>query len=180
MKEIKDFAEHFFVIEAQTGTRRRTPDLESYNSSVKELDSFLVDALKGAMGYMIMDELDDEEIYELYEGEPPSKTRHLFKISEYNHKKYSQVWLVYCSSSNPPRLKFLNRVFYIIKEQEQFKIAREYRYSDYKSNGIKYEWKGRSGYQDLTFESLDGPIAIERYQEPLKDFDGLKHYNNNI
>ncbi len=177
MQEIKDFIEVFFSKEVNKNTNEIKPDIKAYNKSINEYNEIVIDQLK----FEPITKLKDDDFYGMYKDQPNFRPRHLLKISEYSNNKYGSIWVAYVSQINPrPKRKYLSEALFIIKEQEQFKIAREYRYSDYESDGIKYEWKGRSGYQDLTFESLDGPIAIERYQEPLKDFDGLKHYNDNI
>jgi hypothetical protein len=184
MEEVKILLERFFEVEARTATLKRIPDLDSlneYNKSLKELNAFFIEILQGAWGHEFMDELDDEDVYEMLDSSNDDSPRQLFKISNYNHGEYGGVWVAFISSASPDEdYKILSDALFLIKEQEKLKIARVYRYSDYDSDGLSYEWKGGSGYRDLTFESLEGPIAIERFQEPEEDFDGLKHYNDDI
>lgn len=181
MEEVKRFIEEFFKVEANTATLKRVPDLDNYNSSVRNLDAFLIESLKGAWGYQIIDELEEEDIYEMLEGIPDDIPRHLFKISQYSHEKYGDVWVSYVSIQNPDsEHKVLNEIIVIIKEGKGLKIATKFGYSRYDSNGTNYEWKIEAGQRELTFESLEGPIKIERYQLPVDSFDGLKHYNDDV
>ncbi len=177
MKEVKEFIEAFFTEEATKNTNEIRPDIESYNHSVDRYNSMVIEQLNVGL----IDKLKDEDFYELYEDQSDFRLRHLLKISGYKHNIYGDVWIAYVSQSNPrPKRKYLKEAIFIIKENGGFKVARTYIYSMYDTGGEKYNWEGLGGYRDLTFESAEGPVAIERYQEPLEDFDGLKHYTDDI
>ncbi|GAA3628561.1 hypothetical protein [Flavivirga jejuensis] len=181
MQKIKVFIEDFFKVESRTATLKRVPDLDSYNESVERLNSFFTDTLKGAWGYQIINELDDEDVYEMFEGTPDDIPRHLFKISRYEHEKYGDVWVCYTSVRNPDvNHKILNEAMIIVQEGDDLKIATKYGYSRENTSKKSYKWGIESGYRDLTFDSLGSPESIERYQEPVESFDGLKHYNADI
>lgn len=182
MNDVKTFFEQFAFVEAETATLKRKPELEKYNTSVKSLYSFYVQLLYGSMGYMTIEELEDDDFYEIFEGNPPANPRHLFKISKYAHDKYGDVWIVYASTANPAdaNFKILSDALFIIKEKDDFKIAKRWNYSNYESDGKYYQWEEGKGYPDISFETLTGPIEIKRYQEPAENLDGLKLYNDNI
>lgn len=177
MVDVKKFIESFLQIEANQETTKRIPDLQNANDAIDQYNSCIIDILK----LEVLNELEDEDYYERFEGKLAKRPRHLFKISQYTHAKYGDVYVAFTSQSNPRKTsKYLSDTIFIINEEGSLKVARRDVYTSYSSDGKSYSWEKVEGYTDLTFESLEGPVAIERYQEPLEDFDGLKHYNDNI
>ncbi|GAA3625316.1 hypothetical protein [Flavivirga jejuensis] len=89
---------------------------------------------------------------------------------------------MYASEQNPSDYnKKLRVVFVLIEEDEKFKIVQYGIYSDFSTDGLSYQWEYYGGgYEDLTLDKLGSPVSIERYQEPIESFDGLKHYNAHI
>lgn len=177
MVEIKEFIGVFFKTEAELATRKRVPDLEAYNDSVESYNDLVIGQLNAAR----LEELQSARVYKIHEGSDPDQVRHLFKISQYSHVKYGDVWVCYASSQDPDEdHKILNEAVIIVKEGAELKVATKYGYSRQDTSEKSYKWEIEAGYRDLTFDSLGSPVAIERYQEPVESFDGLKHYKADI
>jgi len=183
MKKIKPFLEAFIDKEAIMLLLKSKPDIEPYNIALSEYFSFLVPQLHGATGHIIKTEPDDEDIMEMLgEFEDPNK-RQLFKISAYEHKKYGKVFVAYTSSENPTQKLLVLSDAMMIIEDEELKIAKFLLYTNYTERGDKdapYRWDEMRGYNDLKFDLLEGPIAIERFEQPSDWKEGLKLYNDNI
>ncbi len=183
MEKIKVFIEAFASAEAETDTLINKIDLNPYNNSLPKFYSFFIDRLNNALGKMKKEAWDEDDLLFMgdIESRPPKNPRQLFKISEYSHQKYGDVFVAYISQPNPETdFKVLTDAFFIINEGDTLKTARIYSYSNYESDGKKYQWSADRGYEDLTFESLTGPNRTERYQEPTDKLDSMKNYLDNI
>lgn len=188
IESVKQYLIEVFELEVQAADLKdktyfveKIEDLEEYNSVARKLNS-----LVGRRLSPLVTELEkDEDVLEMLRDQVFGKHYpcRIFKISEYEHSKYGRVWVAYRSGMGygHPAGDLLGWANFIVKDENNFKIIREYIYSSYDSDGISFEWSAQPGGDNkLTFESLEGPISIERYQEP-KDVDGgLKLYNDNI
>ncbi len=178
MKDVKKFVEKFVEVEAKTANLKRIPDLDTYNKAAKEL------ALFSEIVYMTNfpeTELESESFYNEKKWLPKAIPRFIFKISRYKHDNYGDVWAAFTSEDEPEAdYKFLKNVFLIYKKDGDFQLGAHLLFSRYDSDGLYYEWRNMSGYEDLGFDTLEGPFEIERYMEPLESFEGLKVYNDNI
>lgn len=178
MEKIKQFFEEFASYEARMEELKFIEDIKPYNDGIHKGNTFYVEP---TVVFMPLDDWDDDDIEFL--GIDFSKTekrfpRALFKISEYKHSEYGDVWLCFCSlpdhSGTKPNI--LSQVIAVIKQEDIFKIATTYNYSSFDSDGREYSWsKNRIGY-NLALESLEGPTKIMRIQKPSDYMDGLKFY----
>lgn len=184
MENIYSFSKKFLEKEAEIITRKRVPDLDSYNYALQEYFSFLVEKLHGATGHMPMTELDSEEEYEMMEGYPDDTPRQIFKISEYYTSQYGTVWVIFVSERNfKESFKQLESAFIVIKESGELKIAKFLLFNNYTESGdlnARYRWDDMWGYPDLNFETLKNPVKIDRYLEPSDSQEGLDQYNASI
>ena len=184
MEKIKPFLEAFISKETKMLLLKSNPDIEPYNTALSEYLSFLVRQLHGATGHLMKTEPDDEDIMEMLGDFEDPNPRQLFKISAYEHEKYGNVFVAFTSSENPTvRLMVLSDAIMIIEEEGELKIAKFLLYTNYTKRRDKdapYRWDKMGGYTDLDFETLNGPVKIERYQEPSDWKDGPRLYNDNI
>jgi hypothetical protein len=184
MQKIKTFLEAFFSKETTMLLLKSKPDIEAYNTALSEYLSFLVRQLHGTTGHLIKTEPDDEDIMEMLNDFEDPNERRLFKISEYEHEKYGKVFVAFTSSDNPTEtLSVLSDAIIIIEEEKELKIAKFLLYTNYTERGNKdasYRWDKMGGYTDLNFDTLNGPIKIERFQQPSDWREGLKLYNDDI
>lgn len=94
-------------------------------------------------------------------------------------EKYGDVYIVYTSLSNPDGIIFLyGESLFIAKINNEFKIIKRYVFGDEMMMESKFE--NGLGAGDISFETLQKPIAIERYMSPMHDKDGMKHYEMDI
>ncbi len=179
MDKVKEFITDFFLSEAITRYNRTKPDIDKYNQSLSKMNNFLDPSLVGFMGVLEMNKLKDDSYYKKREYIKSMNHRHLFKISHYESSTYGDVWVCYCSGTNPDiDFPFLSVALFVIKEEGEYKVARNYLYSDQGGMSTEYRWEGFSGLQDLTFESLGELYGVERYLEPVDiDDDGAKLYH---
>ena len=178
MEEIKKFIISYFKAEATARFNSFKPNIKVFNDSLKELHTNVVSEMYGRLGMIELKKPESENFYKDYEWVDSYNPRHLFKISHYKHTVYGEVWVCYTSETNPnPRSPVLSIALFVIKEEGEFKVARNYIYSNQGGMSEEYGWEGFSGIQDLTFESLGDLIAIERYLEPKDRRDALKIYN---
>lgn len=179
IEKIKQFVEEFCEVEAKAYTLRRKPNLEAYNKCIEQMYSYTNYIAK--IGILSLNSLQDKDYYKRYEKYPDSKFRKIFKISKYKHHQYNQIWIAYVSGANPdPDFDDVcfDHAFFIILEESKLKLVKYYVYSDYPDR--IYSWKEQGGLAKLNFDSLEKPIEIQRYLEPDDEFDGLKHYYDNI
>jgi len=180
IEKVKSFMEDFFAAEAKVGTLIFKPNLEEYNEALTEMHTFTADFYFGRMGYVTEKELKNDSFYENAKNDPPQKPRFIFKISKYTHSAYGDIWVVYTSGRNPRRDPASMGYAYFVSEVEgKLLVVRDYIYSNYDSDGEYYQWEACKGYNDLTFDSLEGPSKIVRYIEPKDYCDGLEMYNEN-
>ena len=181
MKAVKEFFEEFAEYEAKMEVLKFQLDVTPYNEGRDNGNSYYVEP---NVKYMPQEPWDEDEIEFMGDsiGKPKKRyPRALFKISQYSHDKYGDVWLCFCSLPDHSERKptSLTEILFILKDKGQLKIASQYSYSDYESDGKHYEWgKDNVAHHDLKLEDLKGPLKIERYQEPDDYLDGKMHYNN--
>ena len=179
MEEVKDFILSFFKLEAEVFMRKKRKSLQNYLDGVERLKGYGLEHLISGLGFPIMDEYD----HEFYRKKkvPNCLPRHLFKISKYQQNTYGDIFIAYSSEQNPPDYnRKLRSIFILINDNDQSRAVQYAVNSDFSTDGARYQWEYENGYDNLTFGNLDKPIAVERYQEPVESFDGLKHYNDNI
>lgn len=184
MQKVKPFVEAFFDKETTMLCLKSKPDVEPYNIALSEYLSFLVRQLHGTTGHLTKTEPDDEDVMEMLGDFEDPNQRQLFKISEYEHEKYGKVFIAFTSSENPTEtLLVLSNAIVIIEEDGGLKIAKFLLYTKHTERGDQnapYRWDEMSGYADLNFETLNGPIKIERFQQPSDWKEGLQLYNDDI
>ena len=177
MKQIKTFLNQFVEVEAQANYLRLKPNLNDYNSAYEKMNTFLVKLLEGQMGLLKLEKLESEQFYNDYKDSEPFNTRKVYKISHYKHEKYKDVWVAYTSEINPfDDFNLMSEALFIIKEEDNYRIAKQYIYTDYNTDGYEQSWESLQGYNDLTFSSLEDYINSERYEEPSDDEDSMKMY----
>ena len=178
MDKVKEFIINFFIAESDLYTSSVIPDLELFNNKWDKLHTYVVDSLRGNMGLLRRKKLKTPDFYEYYKDEPPTNPRHLFKISHYESSTYGDVWVCYCSGTNPDiDFPILTHAFFMIREEKEFKVARKYILSDQGGMSTEYGWEEGPGLQDLTFESLGELQGVERYLEPKDRRGALKLYH---
>ncbi|TCI94797.1 hypothetical protein [Tenacibaculum sp. M341] len=179
MEEIRDFILNFLLNEADALNKwHKSKNIKEFNNSLKELHSKVVSEMYGTLGMIQLNKPESEDFYKTYQYREVFKPRHLFKISYYKSEKYGEVWICYTSGTNPDiDFPILTHALFVIKEEEDFKIARNYIYSNQGGMSKTYGWEGGSGYKDLTFESIGDLIKVERYLEPEDYRDALMIYN---
>ena len=101
MKEVKEFVLEFFEKEAIAYDKLVKPNLEEFNAALKEMHTNVVPSMVGTLGMIELNKLKDDYFYEIYINEPPTVPRHLCKLSRYLDDTYGDVWVAYCSGTNP-------------------------------------------------------------------------------
>jgi len=185
METIKEFIEKFCQVEAQVMLLKRKEDINPYNDKLKEYFTFYTEKLAGTTGHHPKTKPDSPmKLKMMSAGAGEILPRYLFKISEYSHEEYGKVYVAYLSAQNPSlTLLDLSFAYFIIEDGGEFKIAKIFLYSNDSERAdpnTPYAWRPRMGPENLTFESITGPVNIERYLEPEDWQDGLKIYNDNM
>lgn len=168
MEDVKKEIGQFLKDEAALYEAYVVPDLERYQEAYNRLNAHMVQLMLGTVGLPWKNKLEAPDFYESYPSGVEYKPRILYKLSHYKHPVYQDVWVAYVSTVNPQEYYHgIFSAFLIVKEAGAYKIAREYMYSDYGSDGRYYEWEGNAGgYQDLLLEELGDPVEVERYTPP--------------
>jgi len=180
IQQVKEFFEEFAKYEAEMEVLKFQLDVQPYNNGREKGNAYYVEP---NVPFMPKEPWDEDELAFCGNiGKPMNRyPRTLFKISQYTHKKYGDVWLCFCSLQDHGGERIpssLIEILFVVKEGDNFKIASQYSYSDYESDGKYYEWgKDNVAHHDLKIEDLEGPVKIERYQEPDDYLEGKKHYN---
>ena len=181
MTAIKQFIEDFLIAEAEAFTLwRKSRDIAVFNAAYYKMHSYTVHALNGGLGLQHLQQPENDDFYgsELLSA---LRLRNYYKISQYEHPKYETVWVAYTSEKNPPpEVKFFSDAFFIIRENDSYKIGSHSLYSDLdpdlQMRVYEHKWVWLSGLVDLDFESLGKLVRIERYLEPVDFEDNLKMY----
>jgi hypothetical protein len=184
MEKVYAFIQRFAEKEAEVATRKRVPDLDAYHKALQEYYTFLVEQLQGATGHMPLDGPRSEAEYAMLKSYPDDVPRRVFKISEYTSAAYGKAWVVFTSGINPGGKKSrLNSALIVIEENGVLKVAKLLLLTNYTENrdpNAAYRWDEMQGYTDLSFQSLEGPVSVERYLEPSDWEEGLSQYNADI
>lgn len=179
METIKTFIQNFLQAEATTSDALVKPNLEDYNQKLEMMNSFCVPELHNNFGMIPFTELWDADLYEEWQDAPPIRPRDVYKTSLYVDEKYGDVYIVYTSLSNPDGIIFLyGESLFIAKINNEFKIIKRYVFGDEMMKKRKFE--NGLGVNDISFKTLQKPIAIERYMPPTHDKDGMEHYEMDI
>lgn len=182
MKEVKDFLDRFVQkeLEMHEAYRKRN-NIKNFNKLFLELNAFTVNTIeevqaKIGFGVTIMTDEHDEEFFEDLEFMPELKRRIIYKISEYNHPIYQNVWLVYTSNANSgsETTKLLTMCFCISKIDGKLKICVKY-ITDYNTQ----LWKKVGGFDNVDFYALGIPVLVERLVSPLNDPWSIEEYKKN-
>ena len=72
----------------------------------------------------------------------------------------------------------LTQSLFVTKINDEFKIVKYYTFGD--DMLVKKKFDIGVGLNDISFETLQKPIAIERYLPPTHDKDGMEHYEMDI
>jgi len=175
MENIKTFIEEFLEAEAETTHSMRQPNLDQYNNALQKMNHYCVESLYNTFGLVPLQVLDDQEYYEKWSTKKYPNPRHLYKISRYEDKIYGSVYVAYVSEKNPDDEIFLYGVCIFVTEiKGGLKIIKKYSFGD--SMRIKDKFEAGVGLNDISFETLGKPVAIERYKEPKDDEDAMEHY----
>lgn len=181
--EVNNYVEQLLKLEAEMVMLKKRKSLKNYEDGRKKLLNILSEDIVDYLGFEILDE-DDKAFY--YQKKVPQCTpRHLYKISEYQNAKIGKVYVVYVSAQEPDvSYKILREAWFIIKEGNVYQVVQCSVYTRFLTDGEYYQWENLEfvdGYKNITFDLFEEPpIAIKRYIQPTDDFDGLKHYNDNI
>ncbi|WP_234109215.1 MULTISPECIES: hypothetical protein [Chryseobacterium] len=179
MEIIKIFVENFLQAEATASEAFVKPNLEDYNQKLEQMNSFCVTELQNNFGMIPLTELWDADLYEEWQDAPAINPRDIYKISHYADEKYGDVYVVYTSLSNPDGIIFLyGECLFIANINNEFKIIKRYVFGD--ETLKKRNFENGLGLADISFKTLQNPIAIERYMPPTHDKDGMEHYEKDI
>ena len=179
MEAIKTFVENFLQAEATAGDALVKPNLDDYNQKLEIMNRFCVPELHNKFGMMPRTELWSDELYEAWKDNLPSEKRDIYKISHYQDEKYGDVYIAYVSGSNPNGLFFLyGECVFVTTINGELKVVKNYTFGD--DMLIKKKFETPQGLQDISFETLKKPVAIERYQKPEDDDDAMAHYEMDI
>ncbi len=179
MEAIKTFVENFLQAEATAGDALVKPNLEDYNQKLEIMNRFCVPELHNKLGMMPLSELWDDDFYEEWIDAPPVCPRYLYKISHYHDEKYGDVYVAYVSARNPNGIFFIyGTSFFVTKINDELKVVKDYTFGD--DMLIKKKFQIGIGLADVSFETLQKPIAIKRYMPPTHDKDGMEHYEMGI
>lgn len=179
METIKTFIQNFLQAEATASEASIKPDLEDYNQKLEIMNSFCVPELHNKFGMIPLTEPDSDEFYERWAKAKPRNPRDVYKISHYEEKNYGAVYVAYVSGKNPSGMFSLyGECVFVATINEELKIVKNYTFGD--DMLIKKKFETPQGLADISFETLQKPIAIERYLKPEDDEDAMEHYEMDI
>jgi hypothetical protein len=175
MEYIKNFINEFLKAEASASDAMIKPNLDDYNAKLAIMKKFVVKELENTFGMLPRTELWDNDLYEEWKNASPRNPRNIFKISHYIDKIYKDVYVAYISERNPDDEIFLyGMCLFVAYINNDLKIVKKYSFGD--SLRIKDKFEAGIGLDDISFETLKKPAAIERYKEPVDDQDAMEHY----
>lgn len=179
METIKTFIQNFLQAEATTSDALVKPNLEDYNQKLETMNSFCVPELHNKFGMVHRTELWDEDFYEDWKDAPPQNPRNIYKISKYQDENLGAIYVVYVSGKNPiASIYRYGECVFVSAISNELKIIKSYTFGDRMK--IKKKFEAPAGRTDISFETLQKPIAIERYIPPTHDKDGMEHYEMDI
>lgn len=174
INKVKDFLTTLFEKEQLTlNAANFKARFDEYNSLASELKSYMGDMTVG-FGLPILTRPNPDFFYQ-DNAQYPNK-RYLYKISEYNNKKYGKLWLCYVSESNPDEgnTKLLSNCFIVAQIGNDFKIIAQFN-PDYDTN----RWSFRGGDETIDFYKLGNPTIVERFISPTNDDWSIEEYYKN-
>ena len=122
----------------------------------------------------------DDDFYEEWKYSTPQNPRNIYKISQYQDGNSGDVYVVYLSGKNPIEGIFrYGQCVFVSNINDELKIVKSYSFG-YDDRKIKKRFETGIGLPDISFETLQKPIFIERYMPPSKDKDGMEHYEMDI
>ncbi len=178
MEKIKKFLENLTELEcfAHIEYRKRN-NIQEYNSSRDRLYSLTINdtGIMSEIGFGLakMSKPHAEDFFEDLDIMVKIRSRHLYKISEYNNEKYGTIWACYASVANPAgiRTKSLANCFIVAKIDEDYKIV-----AQFNPDMDTKIWSFRGGDRTIEYRKLGKPIAIERIMSPDNDEWSIEEY----
>ncbi|WP_299763422.1 hypothetical protein [uncultured Dokdonia sp.] len=179
MKNIKDFLDFLFEREQEAlNADNYKEDFQKYNSIVEEIQTHLYNISAG-FNLPILKKPKPDFFYLKTKNKVFPARRYLFKISQYDNKKYNTIWACYTSESDPTsdKVKMLTTCFLIAEINNELKIIVKNRRN---LDNDKWEFFGGDDDKTLRLHALGQPKEIIRYMEPLEDEGGLKLYKKDM
>ncbi|MCT4615113.1 MAG: hypothetical protein N4A49_09605 [Marinifilaceae bacterium] len=181
MQEIENFINSFFEAEAESFFKRRTPDIEAFNQQLEKMNSFCIEDLHNSFGMVPLYKPKDEDYYKRWEGKKYPRTRNLNKISLYTNPLYGEIFLIYCSESNPFKdySEYWDCLF-VTKIEGKFKIIKRYYFTDdIDTTSPEKIWFEHHGIRELKFTNIGEYQKSWRYKEPKNCEYSMADYNLN-
>ncbi|MCF2218390.1 hypothetical protein H9Q08_03650 [Chryseobacterium sp. PS-8] len=173
MDKIKKFLEFLFAKEQEAINYGYFKDkLDEYNKISFEIKSFMNDETVG-LGLPLRSGPKSDRYYKTKENSSYPKPRQVFKISEYIHERYGEIWACYVSLGNPDsEKKDISECFLVALIDEELKII-----SNFIVTSDAKEWRHVGGDEDksLRLHNLGKPVKVERYLEPTDEWS-LEEY----
>lgn len=170
IEEVRSFLEGFTSAEANAYSAYFRPNIEAFNEAYQKMNSFLTAEMHDRMGLISLTQPEPDDHYEGYEDLGEYEPRIICKISHYIHPKLNNIWIGYCSTKNPDDFDIdIYSAFVICESDGRMQILAEFRFSNFSSDGVEYEWRKASGVGELDFENLGKIEEVHRYVEPMDD-----------
>lgn len=175
MDYIKKIILSFLESERQARNSRNSDSGDIVTLKLKEMYSFCDKSMYNKLD-VIINENNEYRQPEEFKGQSSEQTRHLFKISEYNHAKHGRIFIaftsIYLDNDRIAELKVMDNFFILSKMNDTWQIV--------KSGILDPEdpevWIDESGLNDLSIDALGEFVKAERYLEPEDDEDDMAKY----
>jgi len=179
--KIEKFIRAFIEADYITRMSDRVPDIEKFNDNLEHLLSFRhnfnnTPQIEFGAG-VFMRRLRPVSHYEKMAKSLDLIPRHLYKISEYKHKEFGDIFICYLSFINHDLgidNKSFDLAFVVAEIESDYKIISQYNFTKRDDNVKK--WYNTGGKNILNFNDELMPKNIYRFLEPVNDEDGLKEY----
>lgn len=175
IKQVKELLEFLFEKEKQAiNAKHYKEKFDEYNNLAAEIRSYMNDVTVG-FGLPVHRRLKDDDYYEDFKDAPYPMSRHLYKISEYNHTLYDKLWACYVSAANPGqnKVKLIFDCFIVGRVHQDLKII-----ADFIQDPDTNQWIFAGGDRSIKYDELCNPVAVERYLEPTEEWS-LEEYLKN-
>jgi len=170
MNKIKSFLENLLQKEAIMKSNHTVPNLEILNESVEEFEQLLHGNMTESLSVGRRTKLLPDAFYKV---SIEYKKRHLFKLSNYEHKQYGELWVAYLSNPNPRReisKSAIDEAFIMALIDDGLKVIGTMSVGLSQSTMEITGWK-KDMYNpsDLDVRKLGKFISTERFSEPKDD-----------
>lgn len=175
-KEIIQFLDRWFKAELKARNASIRSDWTKAKASLIEMNQFAIEELHNQFGMIPRKPDDVVEFDKRYAHVHYKQKRYLYKMSEYESKKFGRFFLAFVSPFNPiPEYMVISNALFIGVQENDWKILRVFGFDEEETYS---PWFPQAGNREMDFKSVGELKNVFRYLEPNEEASQEEYLKN--